>query len=108
MERSIRSLPTITNQLDQQAMIERLMSIQSLETIRCMQEGVLTSVGDANIGSIFGWGFAPFKGGTLQYVNDCGVKTFLERTKKLAEVHGERFSPPELLVQKADKNERFL
>ena len=38
--------------------------------------GVLTSVGDANIGSIFGWGFAPFKGGTLQYVNDCGVKTF--------------------------------
>ena len=100
--------PRSTNQLDQQAMIERLMSIQSLETIRCMQEGVLTSVGDANIGSIFGWGFAPFKGGTLQYVNDCGVKTFLERTKKLAEVHGERFSPPELLVQKADKNERFL
>ena len=100
--------PQTETQLSQQVMIERLMSIQSVETIRCMQEGVLTSAGDANIGSIFGWGFAPFKGGTLQYVNDCGVKSFLKRTRHLAETYGERFSPPDLLVEKAQKNERFL
>ena len=96
------------NQMSQDAMIERLMSIQSIETIRCMQEGVLTSVGDANIGSIFGWGFAPFKGGALQYVNDCGVTEFLKRSKRLTEAYGERFSPPQLLIEKASKGERFL
>ena len=59
--------------------------------IRCYEEGVLTSVADANIGSIFGWGFAAFKGGTLQFVNDYGVIAFRDRTKELAEKYGERW-----------------
>lgn len=100
--------PLAADQMTQEAMIERLMSIQSIETVRCMQEGVLTSVGDANIGSIFGWGFAPFKGGTLQYINDCGVPEFLERSRRLTEAYGERFAPPEMLIEKAEKGERFL
>ena len=51
--------------------------------MRCLEEKVLTSVADANIGSIFGWGFAPFKGGTLQYINDYGVRAFVERCHEL-------------------------
>jgi 3-hydroxyacyl-CoA dehydrogenase/enoyl-CoA hydratase/3-hydroxybutyryl-CoA epimerase len=78
-------------------MEERLMFIQVIETVRCLQEGVLRSVADANIGSIFGWGFAPFKGGTLQYINDYGLAEFIARTKDLHAKYGERFAVPALL-----------
>jgi len=93
--------------LEQEEMIDRFLFAQSVETIRCYEEGVLTSVADANIGSIFGWGFAPFKGGTLQFVNDYGVKEFLERTKELARLYGDRFLPPQLLVDMADQGKFF-
>jgi 3-hydroxyacyl-CoA dehydrogenase/enoyl-CoA hydratase/3-hydroxybutyryl-CoA epimerase len=88
-------------------MIERMMFIQALETARCYEEGVLTSVADANIGSIFGWGFAPFKGGTLQFINDYGVAKFVTRSEELAETYGERFQPPALLRQMAERGESF-
>lgn len=94
-------------QLSEQDMIERLMFIQVIETVRCLQEGVLRSVADANIGSIFGWGFAPFKGGTLQYVNDYGVKQFTARAKELHAKYGERFAVPALLEQMATEGKEF-
>jgi 3-hydroxyacyl-CoA dehydrogenase/enoyl-CoA hydratase/3-hydroxybutyryl-CoA epimerase len=83
------------------------MFVQALESVRCYEEGVLRSVADANIGSIFGWGFAPFKGGTLQYINDYGVPEFVERSRKLAQDYGPRFEPPELLLKMAKKEESF-
>ena len=70
--------PLSKNPLSQEEIIDRLRFIQAVETIRCYEEGVLNSVAEANIGSIFGWGFAPFKGGTLQFVNDYGIKHFIE------------------------------
>lgn len=94
-------------QLSQQEMIDRLLYIQSLETVRCLQEGVLRSVADANIGSIFGWGFAPFQGGTLQFINAVGVDKFVARAQELAETYGERFAPPQLLLEMAEKGETF-
>ncbi len=94
-------------ELSQEEMIERMMFIQALETARVFQEGVLTSVADANIGSIFGWGFAPFQGGTLQFINAYGVSAFVERSRELAEMYGERFTPPDLLVKMAEKGETF-
>jgi len=99
--------PLQGEELAQEAMIERMMFIQALETARCYEEGVLTSVADANIGSIFGWGFAPFKGGTLQFINDYGVGQFVTRSEELAEMYGERFQPPALLRQMAARGERF-
>lgn len=93
--------------MPQKEMIERMMFIQSIETARCVEEGVLMSVPDANIGSIFGWGFAPFKGGTLQYINDYGVAEFVQRAKALAAQYGERFSPPAILEKMAEKGETF-
>ena len=73
-------------------MIDRMMVIQSLETIRCLEEDVLRNVPDANIGSIFGWGFAPFKGGTLQYANDFGLPELVKRSEELAAKYGETAS----------------
>ena len=92
---------------DQKTMIERMMFIQCIETVRCMEEGVLTSVADGNIGSIFGWGFAPFKGGTLQYINDYGFKNFITRAKELTASYGDRFSVPPLLVQMEKEGKEF-
>ena len=86
---------------------DRLLFVQSLETVRCLDEGVLTSVGDANIGSIFGFGFAPWSGGTLQFVNAYGLSAFVERADYLADTYGERFRPPTSLRDRAAANEAF-
>ena len=93
--------------LDEKTMIERMMFIQCIETVRCFEEKVLTSVPNGNIGSIFGWGFAPFKGGTLQYINDYGFKEFVARAKELTAKYGERFSVPALLEQMAKDGKEF-
>jgi 3-hydroxyacyl-CoA dehydrogenase/enoyl-CoA hydratase/3-hydroxybutyryl-CoA epimerase len=88
-------------------MIDRMMFAQSLETVRCLEENVLRSVADANIGSIFGWGFPPFNGGTLQFINAYGLPEFVERSRELAAKYGERFSPPQRLIDMAEKGETF-
>jgi 3-hydroxyacyl-CoA dehydrogenase/enoyl-CoA hydratase/3-hydroxybutyryl-CoA epimerase len=90
-----------------QDMKDRLLFIQAIETVRILEENVLMSVPDANIGSIFGFGFAPWSGGTLQFINSYGLRPFIERAKQLASVYGERFRPPHLLLEKLEKNEIF-
>jgi len=75
--------------------------------VSCMEEGVLTSTADANVGSIFGIGFAAWTGGALQFINQYGVKDFVARAQYLAEQYGERFAPPALLLEKAAKGEAF-
>ncbi len=99
--------PARSEPLCQTEMMERLMFVQALETVRCLEENVVTSVADANIGSIFGWGFAPFKGGTLQYINDYGVAAFVQRSQTLAEKYGPRFAPPAKLLAMRDAGHTF-
>jgi 3-hydroxyacyl-CoA dehydrogenase/enoyl-CoA hydratase/3-hydroxybutyryl-CoA epimerase len=94
-------------QPDSKDMIDRLLFIQAIETVRCLEEGVLRNVPDANIGSIFGWGFAPFKGGTLQFINDYGLAEFVTRTKTLHAQYGERFAVPALLEKMATEGKTF-
>ncbi|MEV5966485.1 3-hydroxyacyl-CoA dehydrogenase NAD-binding domain-containing protein [Kribbella sp. NPDC051952] len=86
---------------------ERMIFAMSLETVKCLDEGVLRSVADANIGSIFGIGFPPLHGGALQYVNAYGLSAFVERSRALAASYGARFDPPALLVRKAAAGEIF-
>jgi 3-hydroxyacyl-CoA dehydrogenase/enoyl-CoA hydratase/3-hydroxybutyryl-CoA epimerase len=81
---------------------ERMLFAMSLETVKCLDEGVLRSVPDANIGSIFGIGFPPLHGGALQYVNAYGLSAFVARSRELAAAYGARFEPPALLVSKAE------
>ncbi|WJN61493.1 3-hydroxyacyl-CoA dehydrogenase NAD-binding domain-containing protein [Pseudomonas sp. SO81] len=94
-------------QISQEDVRDRILFIQAIETVRCVEEGVLKSVADANIGSIFGIGFAAWTGGALQFINQYGVKDFVARAQYLAEQYGERFLPPALLLEKAAKGEGF-
>jgi 3-hydroxyacyl-CoA dehydrogenase / enoyl-CoA hydratase / 3-hydroxybutyryl-CoA epimerase len=94
-------------QISQEDVRDRILFIQAIETVRCVEEGVLKSVADANIGSIFGIGFAPWTGGALQFINQYGVKDFVTRAQYLAEQYGERFLPPALLLEKAARGESF-
>jgi 3-hydroxyacyl-CoA dehydrogenase/enoyl-CoA hydratase/3-hydroxybutyryl-CoA epimerase len=86
---------------------QRLLVIQALETARCFEEKVLTDVREADVGSILGFGFAPFSGGTLSYIDMMGTKNFVALCEKLAKKHGPRFSPSKLLVEMAGKGESF-
>ncbi|MEU9171046.1 3-hydroxyacyl-CoA dehydrogenase NAD-binding domain-containing protein [Streptomyces sp. NPDC048420] len=90
-------------------MQERMLFSEALDTVKLLEEGVLTSVADANIGSIFGIGFPGWTGGVLQYINgyEGGLQGFVTRARELADRYGERFTPPALLVEKAEKGERF-
>ncbi|MFB7707597.1 3-hydroxyacyl-CoA dehydrogenase NAD-binding domain-containing protein [Streptomyces sp. NPDC056105] len=90
-------------------MQERMLFSEALDTVRLLEEGVLTSVADANIGSIFGIGFPGWTGGVLQYINgyEGGLPGFVARSRELAERYGERFRPTALLVEKAEKGETF-
>ncbi len=94
-------------QISQEDVRDRILFIQAIETVRCVEEGVLKSVADANIGSIFGIGFAAWTGGALQFINQYGVQDFVARAQYLAEQYGERFLPPALLLDKAANNQLF-
>ncbi len=91
---------------------ERMLFIEAIESVRCRDEGVIESVADANIGSIFGIGFPAWTGGVLQYINGytpadpslpTGLQGFVDRARELAASYGERFEPPASLVERAGR-----
>lgn len=98
-------------------MQERMLFSEALDTVRCFEEGVLTSVADANIGSILGIGFPGWTGGVIQYINGyqggpgreelVGLSGFVARARELQAAYGDRFAPSALLVEKAEKGEKF-
>ncbi len=92
---------------DVEEMKQRFLAIQALETARCVEEGVITDVREGDVGSILGFGFAPFSGGTLSYIDFMGVKNFVALCEKLAGKFGPRFAPNALLKEMAAKNETF-
>ena len=94
-------------ELDEQEIIDRFYFSQVIETIRCFEERIITSVSDANIGSMLGWGFPRQKGGTLQFVNDYGLLLFQKRAQELMNKYGSRFSPPKLLDEMIKSNSTF-
>src|SRR5229473_706194 len=85
----------------------RLLAIQALETARCFEEGVLTDVREADVGAILGFGFAPYTGGPLSYIDFMGTKEFAKLCDKLAGKYGERFKPNALLKEMAARHETF-
>jgi 3-hydroxyacyl-CoA dehydrogenase/enoyl-CoA hydratase/3-hydroxybutyryl-CoA epimerase len=86
---------------DLQEIKDRLLYIQAIETVRCLDEKVLTSVRDANIGSIMGIGYPVWTGGILQFINQTGLEQFIERASFLAKKYGKRFEVPQLLKNMA-------
>jgi 3-hydroxyacyl-CoA dehydrogenase/enoyl-CoA hydratase/3-hydroxybutyryl-CoA epimerase len=85
----------------------RLLAIQALETARCFEEGVLTDVREADVGAILGFGYAPYTGGPLSWIDTMGARRFVELCKSLEKKHGSRFRPAKLLTEMAGKGETF-
>ena len=85
----------------------RLMCVQAVEAVRCLEEGILNSKADAEIGAIFGLGFAPNTGGPLAWIDRFGVSETVELLNRLAQTLDPRYAPPQLLIQMSENNERF-
>ncbi|MCZ6523888.1 MAG: 3-hydroxyacyl-CoA dehydrogenase, partial [Alphaproteobacteria bacterium] len=84
-----------------------MLYVQSLESARCLQEGVVGSPRDADVGSILGWGFAPFTGGVISFIDGVGAAAFVAECRRLARRHGRRFAPPKILKEMAASGARF-
>ena len=78
---------------------ERLLSVQVIEAVWCLQEGIIKSIPKANLGSIYGWGFPAFKGGVIQYINDYNLEAFIQKCTLSEKEHGPRFKVPKLLKE---------
>jgi len=85
----------------------RLLSRQALESVRCLQEGVLRSVAEADVGSILGWGFPAYTGGTLSYIDYRGTERFIQDCQALEKRYGERFKVPSMLIEMQKEGRNF-
>jgi len=86
---------------------DRILYTQALEAARCMEEGIVQDPREADVGSILGWGFAPYTGGALSFIDTIGTAAFVKRADELAEAYGEQFAVPALLREMAKKGETF-
>ena len=86
---------------------QRLLYIQSLEAARCLEEGVLTSPADGDLGSILGWGFPSYTGGVFSLIDTVGAARFVDDCRRLADRFGPRFEPCESLKDMAHRGIRF-
>jgi 3-hydroxyacyl-CoA dehydrogenase/enoyl-CoA hydratase/3-hydroxybutyryl-CoA epimerase len=85
----------------------RLLAIQVLETARCVEENVIADIREADVGGILGFGFAPFSGGPLSYIDGMGAKAFTAICERFAKKYGPRFAPNALLKDMAKQDETF-
>jgi 3-hydroxyacyl-CoA dehydrogenase/enoyl-CoA hydratase/3-hydroxybutyryl-CoA epimerase len=86
---------------------ERLALGMINEAVRCLDDGVLRSARDGDVGAVFGIGFPPFRGGPFWYIDQVGAGRILKRLRSLEERFGTRYAPAPLLVRKAEAGERF-
>lgn len=93
--------------LDAEEIAERCALQMVGEAIRCLEEGILRSPRDGDIGAIFGLGFPPFRGGPFRYADTVGAEQLLGKFRALEQKHGARWAPPALLEQKAREGGRF-
>jgi 3-hydroxyacyl-CoA dehydrogenase/enoyl-CoA hydratase/3-hydroxybutyryl-CoA epimerase len=99
--------PSSDDQPPVDELIKRLLYIQSLETARCFEEGVITHPEDGDIGSIFGWGFPPWAGGTLSLIDTVGIREFVAECDRMAAAYGPRFAVSDWLRDRAQQNLSF-
>ncbi len=93
--------------LDVEELKQRFLVAQAVEAARTVEDHVITDPREADVGSILGFGFAPFTGGTLSYIDFMGTKNFVALCHKLEAKYGSRFAPPKLLIEMAEKGETF-
>jgi 3-hydroxyacyl-CoA dehydrogenase/enoyl-CoA hydratase/3-hydroxybutyryl-CoA epimerase len=99
--------PAASEQPDVKDVTTRLLYIQALETARCLEENVLTHPADGDLGSVYGWGFPTWAGGTVSLIETVGVADFVAECDRLAQRHGARFTPTAQLRQMATEGRGF-
>ena len=102
-----KEFPSSNEQPDQEELKKRFLYSQANETAQCLEEGVLETVEDADLGSVLGWGFPVWTGGTLSFVDTVGIEEFVRESDRLAQAYGARFAPSGWLRAKAHKSEPF-
>jgi 3-hydroxyacyl-CoA dehydrogenase/enoyl-CoA hydratase/3-hydroxybutyryl-CoA epimerase len=99
--------PSAPVQPDKGEVRKRLLYAQAVEAVRCLDENVVTHAADADIGSVLGWGFPAYTGGTISFIETEGLRKFVKEADRLAEKHGTRFKVPESLRSMAADGETF-
>ena len=99
--------PPSATQPDAREVGMRLLHVQALEAARCMEEGVVTTAAEADLGSVLGWGFPAWTGGALSYIDTIGVRQFVADCERLARRHGKRFKPSRWLRERAERELSF-
>ena len=105
--RDLQVNPAAAELIDMQELKQRLLVTQALEAARTFEEGVVTDPREADVGSILGFGFAPYTGGALSYIDFMGAGAFVELCRNLQARHGDRFAPPKMLADMAASGETF-
>jgi 3-hydroxyacyl-CoA dehydrogenase/enoyl-CoA hydratase/3-hydroxybutyryl-CoA epimerase len=108
-DRAVRSVLGLGPPADVEpdALLERLLLTMVGEAVRTLEDGVLMSAADGDIGAVFGLGFPPYTGGPFRYVDDETPQAVVLRMARLARAHGPRFEPPALLRRHAEGDTRF-
>jgi 3-hydroxyacyl-CoA dehydrogenase/enoyl-CoA hydratase/3-hydroxybutyryl-CoA epimerase len=99
--------PVAKDQPDLGTVQHRLLMAQVLEAVRALEQGVLTDIREGDVGAILGWGFAPWSGGPFGWLDIIGAAKAVEICEGLAEAHGARFAPPQMLRDMAAKGQTF-
>ena len=99
--------PKAATQPNVQTLVDRLVTVQAVETARCLDERVVTDPRDADVGALLGWGFPAFRGGPVSHIHRVGVGAFVALCDQLADEHGRRFTPPALLRDMAARQAVF-
>ena len=86
---------------------KRLIYVQAVTAARCFEEGVIDDPREADVGSILGWGFAPWSGGIVSLMDAIGIAKFVEELDRMTKLYGHRFAPPQLLRDMAKNGETF-
>jgi 3-hydroxyacyl-CoA dehydrogenase/enoyl-CoA hydratase/3-hydroxybutyryl-CoA epimerase len=94
-------------EVDFEELKQRLLTVIALEAARVMEEKIVVDPREADVGSILAFGFAPYTGGALSYIDGIGVKEFVQTAKRLQKKYGAEFKAPKLLLDMADKGETF-
>ena len=109
VDESIYALLNITKQekISDQEISLRCTYMMLNEAVRCLDEGIIRNARDGDIGAIFGIGFPPFLGGPFKYIDQIGAVEVVRQMNQFKQATGERFEPCQLLINMAEKNERF-
>ena len=95
------------DRIDVEELKQRFLATIALEAVRVMEEGIVTDPREADVGSILAFGFAPYTGGALSYIDGIGAAEFVKLAKKLQKKYGAQFKAPKLLLDMADKGQGF-